>query len=480
MGRKSRHRHRKIEKESDLLTLHDEMMALDMGSASKQKSVKQSSKLRKKMKKKLKKHLKQIQMEQEHKKQKGKHSIWHKVQVQGILMVEKDFLFSSISNFVEVEFQPLGFHKVDSNSCFYLEANEPAATAIAGLDRRMQGPDGSCLKISVSKCVFPDLVLNSDQLQVLKEVMSRRFYPEPNLLDLSDLHHDSVLLEKDIFVPLCSPAVMKQVFRLIIENVPQLKALSLGRNNLRVSNLKLLQGIQAACPQLSALNLEHNNIGDLQVLKLIKMFPLTELSLQYNPLVNNYRENPLKYVMAAKKELQFLKVMDTVDIDSYLAEKTTSKTDKNQCQSIQKVDQSESTSNNSYNIMSEPMIRNFLEQFYALIDTQERHKLVAAYTPDAVLQVKSNVGAIASNVFVGHSRLSEAFNTFPVTQHQHTTFSLNIQFPNINTAHVLVTGVCQIGGVDTAVTFSRSMNIIPFNTGLCCSEDILELKLNKL
>ncbi|XP_045610086.1 nuclear RNA export factor 1 isoform X2 [Procambarus clarkii] len=478
MGRKSR-RLRRIEKPNDILTVNDEMMALDMSSTVKPKSAKQSSKLKKKLKKQLKKQLKQEQLERHHEKgrEKTKASVtWHTVQVEGGVTVEKNFLFSSISNFLEVEFQPLGFHKMESKSCFYLEANEPAATAIQGLSNRVQGPDGSRLKITSSKCEVPDLVLNLDQLQVLREVMSRRFNAAVCLLDLTDLHHDPVLMEKDILAPLCSTVTMKQVLRLIKENVPQLKALNLSKNNLRVSNFKLFQIIKVDSSQLTALNLEHNRIGDIQVLKHIKMFPLTELSLQHNPLVNAYKENPLKYIMTVKKELKALKMLDTVDIDTYLSENTSSEHDKDLCLNIPKPDTSESTSSSSSCVMSEQMVQSFLEQFYALIDTQQRNNLVAAYTPDAVLQVKSSLEAIASQVFVGHSEISEALNTLPGTQHQHNTFSLNIQFPNVNIAQAVVGGMCQIAGVDTSVTFSRSMTIVPFNTGLCCSQDNLELR----
>ncbi|XP_042237320.1 nuclear RNA export factor 1-like [Homarus americanus] len=475
MGRrKSR---QKVHKQGELFAVHDEMMALDIGSGERPKSAKQSSKLRKKIKKQLKREMKQMEQMGKHgEKGKAKISGWHRIQVQGGATVEKDFLFSSIGNFVDVEFQPLGFYMIDSTSCFYLEANEPAAAAIAGLNKRIQGSDGSRLKISALKSIVPDLVLNSDQLQVLREVMSRRFNPTACLLDLTDLHHDPVLLEKDILVPVCSPVVMKQVLRLIKENVPQLKALNLSKNHLRVGNLKLLQDIHSDTTQLSALNLERNNIADLHgILKFIKMFPLTELNLQFNPLINQYKENPLKYVLAVKKQLESLKMLDTVDVDTYIAENKMSKNNKNS-ESSPRLDVCESTSSSSSNIMSEVMIRNFLEQYYALIDTQQRDNLVAAYTPDAVLQVKSSLSEITSNIFVGHSKITEALSALPATQHQHNSFSLNIQFPSVNTALAVVTGHCQVSGVDTAVTFSRSMNIVPFNAGLCCSQDVLELR----
>lgn len=95
MGRKSR-RLRRIEKPNDILTVNDEMMALDMSSTVKPKSAKQSSKLKKKLKKQLKKQLKQEQLERHHEKgrEKTKASVtWHTVQVEGGVTVEKKFSF---------------------------------------------------------------------------------------------------------------------------------------------------------------------------------------------------------------------------------------------------------------------------------------------------------------------------------------------------------------------------------------------------
>lgn len=442
----------------------------------KPRNAKQTSKLKKKLKKQLQREKKaRSRRERENDKVNKKHPGWHLITVSGGAPVEKNFLFTSIGNFVEVEFQPLGFHKVDKTCRFYLEGNGEAADAIGGLTKRIQGADGSLLKIAVTCSPPPDFLLNADQLLVLKEVMARRYDSKACILDLTNLHHDDHLMGKDMLVALSSPAVMKQVLRLIGENIPHLKALNLCKNGLRVSSLKMIQSLHTNSSQLTALNLGHNYIGDMQVLKLIKMFPLTELSLEANPIVNQYKNNPVKYINIVKRELKNLKLLDNVDVDAYLLQNMKDKVSGQvtQTPNSQHVNTASSSSSSA---VSEPMVHAYLQQYYNLFDSPERSTLMAAYTPDAVMEIKSAVGAVVSCVLMGQSKISEAFTLIPATRHDQSTFSLDVKLANPSSAIAVVQGQCQMAGVEPMVTFSRTMNIIPYNAGLCCSQELLELR----
>ncbi|KAK4293379.1 hypothetical protein Pmani_033922 [Petrolisthes manimaculis] len=356
-------------------------------------------------------------------------------------------------------------------SCFYLEGNGEAADAIRGLTKRIQGPDGSVLKIGVTNSPSPDFLLNTDQLQVLKEVMARRFDSTSCLLNLTNLHHDDLLMEKDMLVTLSSPGIMKQVLRLIKENIPHLKALSLSKNGLRSSSMKMFQDLHTSSSELNALNLGHNYITDMLVLRYVKMFPLTELNLEANPVVINLKNKPMRYINLVKKELKSLKLLDSVDVDAYLAENIKEKEQVIQPPKLQHVGTASSSS-----AITEPMVRTFLEQYYNLIDTQERSNLVAAYTPDAVLEIKSAIAAVGSSVFLGQSKISEALTSLPATKHEHSTISLDVKLVNPSNAVARVKGQCQMAGVESVIAFSRTMNIIPYNAGLCCSQELLEMR----
>ncbi|KAG0728762.1 Nuclear RNA export factor 1 [Chionoecetes opilio] len=452
----------------------DDIMGLAMNGDDKPRNAKQSAKLRKKLRKQ-KRREKEQGKNQPRGNQKAKSTGWHKIEIIGSEAMEKTFIYTSIGSSLELEFQPLGFHKIDNMCCFYLENNEPAATAMHSLSKRIQDNNGNLLKINSMVVSCPNLALNADQLQVLREVMSRRYNTASSLLDLTDLHHDSVLLEKDILAPLSASLVMKQVVRVIKDNIPDLKALNVCKNNLRGGDLCLFPGFHSESSQLRALNLEHNAITNIQDLKHFKMFPISELSLQFNPVVEPFKNKPLRYIELAKKILVHLKLLDGVDVETYLAKGGESQGPSAPSSSLQP-SASSSTAGSSASAVSEPIVRSFLEQYYALIDAPDRNNLLAAYTPDAVLEIKSNLAAIVSSTFVGQENIKKALATFPRTQHQHNTFSFNIQFPNPRAAQAVVMGQCQINGLDAAVTFTRTLTIVPFNAGLCCSQDVLELR----
>lgn len=476
MGRKSKRRQGRRRQEDNSYLMPLDLDAVDLNE-DKPRNAKQTSKLKKKLKKRLQREKKEKnRREKDSDKINKKQPRWHLITVSGGVPVEKNFLFTSIGNFVEVEFQPLGYHKVDKTSRFYLEGNGEAADAIGGLTKRIQGPDGSLLKIAVTSNSPPDFLLNADQVQVLKEVMARRYDSKSCMLDLTNLHHDNQLMERDMLVTLSSPAIMKQVLRLIGENIPHLKALNLCKNGLRVSSLKMFQSLHTNSSQLAALNLGHNYIGDMQVLKLIKMFPITELSLEGNPIVNQYKSNPVKYINIVKKELRNLKLLDNVDVDAYLLQNMKEKVSGQATQPPNSQHVNTASSSSSSSAISEPMVKAYLQQYYNLFDSPERSNLMAAYTPDAVMEIKSTVGAVGSCVLMGQSKISEAFTLIPATRHDQSTFSLDVKLANPSSAIAVVQGQCQLAGVEPVVTFSRTMNIIPYNAGLCCSQELLELR----
>ncbi|XP_037789788.1 nuclear RNA export factor 1-like [Penaeus monodon] len=474
MGKKKR-QHRRKNREDKMFDAHDDVMQDVDVDLDHRLGAKVTSKQKKRMKRKLMRELKMKEQMDRYKGKEGKdeYTGWHTINIQGGTPLEKNFILSSIGSDVEVEFRPLGFFKMGSTSGFYLEKNASAANAIVALDKRLQGPDGSRLKINLKKCETPDLVLNTDQLQVLRDVLSQRFNNEACLLDLSNFHYEQRFLDQDILAPLASTSIMKHVVRMIRENVPQLKALNLSKNNIKAKHLKGLQGLNIGNSQLAALNLEHNDIRDISVLKQVKMFPLSELNLQFNPLLKSYKDCPMKYIRHVRKEIPHLKIIDGVDIDMYLLENGKSQANGLE-QSVSQASVNEVGS--SSNTVSEGMVRTFLEQYYALIDTPQRSNLVAAYTPDAVLEVKSSISEINSSVLVGHDEISKALVGFPVTQHQHNTFSFNIQPLSPNVTQAVITGQVLLAGSSTAVAFARKMNIVPFNTGFCCSQDLFELR----
>ncbi|KAK7079796.1 hypothetical protein SK128_017015 [Halocaridina rubra] len=478
MGRKSKRKHQ-IKKQREMEKMFDEVEDISNMNLNdfKGRNAKERSKLRRK---ELKKMRKVMRHRCDNQKGASSKSGWQKIVIVGDTPLEKDFVFSSISNYIDTEFRPLGFYRYAKTSGFYLENNPAAALAIVGLNKRLQGPDGSRLKITSQTCDTPDLILNADQIQLLRECLSRRYDVSTCMLDLSSLHKDLVLMEKDILAPLSSSAIMKQVLKIIKENVQEVKALNMSRNSLRKGDVMALQNLQNGNSQLAALNLEHNHITDLKLLNALKVFPLVELNMQFNPVVDNFKEKPLIYIKEVRARLKSLAILDGVDIDKYLSEndKPVLSNPKMNINFSHNEHILCGPSNDGETSVPEEIIQTFLREYYNLIDTPQREELLAAYTPDAVLEIKSSIDAITSSVFVGHEKISAALSLFPATQHHHDTFSFNIQpLGGTRTAQADIIGQCQIVGIDGLVRFHRTMNIVPFNTGYCCAQDIFVLKL---
>lgn len=475
MGKKKRRNNR--QGQGDKVSVHfvnDNLMSLDVDD-DRRKGAKQNSKSRKKMKKQLKKERKMI-FDMEKIAAKTNNCGWHSIKVSGGASMDKLFLLSSIGNYVDVEFQPLGYHKLGTSCCFYLEGNGEAVCAIEGLDKRLTGPEGERLSINVTKCDAPDLVLNTDQLQILKGVMARRYDGNTSLLDLSDFHHDPELVEKNILAPLKSIAIIKQVLRIIRENVPNLKALNLSNNKLHTIHLKPLPSLHNEKSVLAAINLENNNIGGLAVFKFLKVFPLSELNVEFNPLVKEFK-SPLKYIQAVRRDLPNLKILDKVDIDTFLLEnvKPVLAAPKLESKTTSNNNQTGNNENGVDSALTESMARTFLEQYYSLTDTENREGLIAAYVPEGRIEIDSNLSIISNGSFQGHEAIKQALGLFPATQHQHSTFTFNITM-TASSAVAIVQGQCLIAGQTGVVNFSRSMTIVPHNAGLCCSRDLLQLK----
>ena len=302
--------------------------------------------------------------------------------------------------------------------------------------------------------------------------MCNRYNPNLFLLDLTRLYMDSVLLEKDILALLENPTVFKQTMQIIKENIPNIKALNLSHNKLKVSHIRELRYIVSEKSQLSALNLEYNDIADRQFLKYLKNFPLKELNVQHNRFVEQMK-NPSSYIKLVKKEIPELEILDKVDIESYLSKKSG---ENSNATSSGPSGEIITADNNNYGVeINESSVKTFLQEYYILFDEADKSKLTQAYTPTAKFQVKC-LGADLNGTFEGTEKISLALQNLPPFKHSLESFGLNIVTIERMFCNAVITGEC-IVNESLYMCFKRTMKIEQYNQGLCCSNDILELSL---
>ncbi|KAL3274632.1 hypothetical protein HHI36_016012 [Cryptolaemus montrouzieri] len=94
-------------------------------------------------------------------------------------------------------------------------------------------PDGFKISIKVHYGT-PNVDITQEMKEKIKVAMANRYRPVNKALDLSKFHADPIL--KDYFCGLCKPIVLLAVIHLIEENIPELEALSLNNNKIKMLN----------------------------------------------------------------------------------------------------------------------------------------------------------------------------------------------------------------------------------------------------
>ena len=385
---------------------------------------------------------------------------WHKVCINVRSAVDKLFLLNSIGNYVDIAFCPLGFHRIENEISFYFERNKDVADAIGSLDKRLQTESGETMKIKVSLVENPELVLNAKQLEILKEAVLKRYNPGEQLLDLTSLHLDQAFVDENIFVPLSCPFILKQVIRIIMENFQppnSIRALNLSKNKLDSSHVTLLQTL--SIPTLKALSLENNNLTLHQCIRYIKMHALEELSIPLR-LKDTPTSKPKKTMVAA-----VLKLVPTLTLVNGVAVSTLFKA----------APESEIALSSLTITDFESKMRTFLEQYFQSFDTVGRPNLIQAYMESSKIEILSSIPSIPSTLFEKTTEIQCFLDSFPATKHVHSTFNLNTFDVQADNGCATIQGLCEISGIEKAVSFRRTMKIIAYNNGLCCNLDSLHI-----
>ncbi|KAL7632393.1 UNVERIFIED_CONTAM: hypothetical protein RMT77_017247 [Armadillidium vulgare] len=433
--------------------------------------IKTKSKVGKKMEKRLqkmeqrKRHMKKYDVKLEEAERLG----FHKVTAcfKGELAIDKQFLLSSIKNYVDEPFQAFGNFITENSVSFYIDANKGIAEAIRSLSKKIQSSSGQVITLKVDYVSETDFILNCDQIELLKKVIFQRYSQDSGLLNLSCLHLDNAFMESNTFAPLANQRIFKQVITFIKDTLPSLNALDLSHNKLDDSCLEPLKTLTTHSLNISAINFENNNLRKLRLLESLRLFPLKELKL----LNNNYSErkgSSNAFIKMVKKILPFLKILDGCDLSEIALHPNNAKFISFNVASTKPL--VKSTTEIS---VSEENMRTFLEQYFSLLDTSEKGALIQAYVPTAKLELNSQNPLIPSKIFDGHIEIQEFLNSWPESKHDHSSFQLEIL--NLSSTE----GVCKIEGVcgfvqnGVTVKFNRVMKIVPYNAGFCCVADML-------
>ncbi|XP_063173251.1 nuclear RNA export factor 1 [Candoia aspera] len=292
---------------------------------------------------------------------------WFRITIPYGRKYEKSWLINSIQELCSVPFSPVEFHSVNNRVVFYVE-DASVANALRQVSRKITAPDNYKVAILINTCNPPPSVqheLKPEEIEQLKQCMSKRYDGSQQALDLKNIHTDPDLIAQNIDIVLSRRSCMLAVLQIIQENIPELLSLDLSDNKLY--RLEDMIELQQKAPHLKILNLSCNQLKTEYELDKVKGLKLDELWLDSNPLCDNFRDQS-SYISAVRERFPKLLRLDGHELPPPISFDVEAPTALPPCKG-------------SY-FASEGLkmlIVQFLQQYYAIYDSGDRQGLLDAY-----------------------------------------------------------------------------------------------------
>lgn len=384
-------------------------------------------------------------------------------------------------------FIPLYWRVIESAALFYVE-DFKIAELIQKANRTIETPDRRRLILLVRNSQ-PNSPVNDQLKERMKQAMQKRYNPATKALNLEKFHADPDL--SDIFCALARPQIILAAVDIISEHIPELEALNLNDNKLYM--LDHLRSMANKIPNLKVLYLAKNKIPYINTLDSLKALKLQELNLEDNPLRQRYEDQTL-YVSEVRKRFPKVIKLDNIDLPPPISF------------DIPEDDQKQPPAKASFlaNPASTDLVRQFLEQYYTLFDSDNRQPLLEAYHEHALFSLTVNtyhqnnqqkLGAyVSANRNIKHktdldtrcrllkqSRLQVVsyLSELPPTKHDVHSFAVDLTFFTPQMLLLTVTGVFKerkpAGQTEPLRSFHRTMVIVPVGGGFCIRNDMLHI-----
>ncbi|KAK9511774.1 hypothetical protein O3M35_000373 [Rhynocoris fuscipes] len=419
-------------------------------------------------------------------------SCWYKVVIRYGARYEKDYILKLLGNYIKpVPFIPIGFKVTNQDISFVIE-DHAAAEDLLNADRRITVSDG--FKMSVQVRPFNPIVeIGTKMTEAMTKVMSSRYNAYNKALDISKFHLDSNFLAEGLFCPLNRENVMVAVINIINESIPDLVALDISGNKL--STLHYMKSIIEKVPNLKILHVGKNKLRDIKQLDVLKGLNLEELVLDGNSLCDKFSERD-DYIRAVRQRFPRVIKLDFVDLPPPILFDVGDNTKLPPSQASFLCDPDRGAS----------FVRAFLEQYYQIYDGDSRDALLQAYHDNAqfsldchllpgdhtasfspYLQDSRNLFRVSSLdrriklLNVGKNKIINTLRNLPKSQHDPASFVVDLV---LFTPTLIELNVCGLfkekDKLDTPVKyFNRVFIIVPVGTGFCIVNEQLTIMLAK-
>jgi len=407
---------------------------------------------------------------------------WSKVTLRNGSKYDKMALLRELTSKSRLPFTPICYTKNGINTLFYIE-DQPAAKALKELDKQIELPDGATLTINVDRSTPPNMQITEEIVDKIKLVMSKRYNTESKALNLRTFHSDPDFAGESFYAPLWRSNIMLKVLEIIGENIPETTAIDLSDNKLL--NLDHMHQLPTKAPNLNILHLAKNRLREARSLDKLKGLKLIELKLEDNPLVDNLGSS---YISVVKKHVPTLLYLDGKQLPKEIGfDVGDDQEDTALPATIPKCIKNEAAGG---------IVLQFLLQFFKLYDSDSRQPLLDAYHENAVMsmacvgsfeQLKDYISESRNLLRVnredrqykllrrGRLQVVSFLSSLPKTQHDPTTFTLDVPFTSEKLMTFTVSGMFKEPGRknDRIKHFNRTFVVVPHNAGFVIVNEIL-------
>ncbi|XP_043931305.1 nuclear RNA export factor 1 [Protopterus annectens] len=403
---------------------------------------------------------------------------------------DREWLLESIKKCCSLPFTPIEYHFEENKAVFYVQDSN-VANALKQVTRKITDKDNYRVKLLVHRSGAPLSVRNElkpEQLEVVKQCMSKRFNAAEQSLSLKNICSDPDLVAQKIddvfFKRFCIYAVTK----IIAEHIPELMSLDLSSNKLHYLDdvTDLLFGIR----NLKILKLSQNELKYDRELDKLKGLKLDELWLDENPLCKTFADQAA-YISNIRDRFPKLRRLDGHELPPPICFEIASETTLPTCKG-------------SYFCTDDVkgLILHFLQQFYTFYDSDDRQGLLAAYHDNACFSVCTKSPPLNSTRALNdylrenrnlkkvkdaalrfrllrHKRLNiiAFLNELPKTEHDLKSFVVDVSVQTNTLLSFTVNGIFKEANdkaKDPVMAFSRVFVAVPAGSnGLCIVNDHL-------
>ncbi|XP_059621037.1 nuclear RNA export factor 1 [Phlebotomus argentipes] len=411
---------------------------------------------------------------------------WYQVVIPHGHQYPKETLFKQILSNIHPDIFVPHYFATEGNGCSFFVDEFDTANRLYN-SNIIQMPTGQTLHMKVYSSV-PNVNVDSNLKERIKQAMAKRYNAQSRMLDLTKFHADSDL--QDIFVGLSRVSIMGAAIEVIAANVPEIETLILSDN--KIFSLTHFDTLAKKCLNLKNLCLRNNKIAMLNTLDNLKSLSLTELVLTGNPLKEKMQ--PRQYISEIRKRASKLLILDGETLPPQIGFDVSTEVTLPPAKASFLCDMSGSE-----------IVRQFLQQYFVLYDSENRQPLLDAYhehasftlttyspfdeIPDRgikpysfnnrnLLNQKINYDRKKRSVKYGRLPVVSYLSELPPTQHDPDSFGVDLSLYMPQMILLTITGIFKEKRKNQSQplrSFQKCLLIVPAGSGYCIRNEMLHI-----